>query len=496
MKIELNKTPHDSLLEIVKPYVFDDIWHTDPSKFRPDFAFLADRCCSIKSNYYVKLKGTWYQRTKQAAVADLFSYYQGFQTLKGVDYDITLQTIGAFLKCAVPSMDNTTYAPLMPDYVVFNGEKRLNLYVDNRMIGDDDDIEDATELMAVIRNSLCGEKEEASLPEMLREIADGGDTEFRWFMHWLAFRVQNPGANCQTNVWFMGGRGTGKGTTVKALKAISGSMGKADTADVERNWFDSIAYHDFIEWDEFKGNGWYNFLDTIKRITANSTLNVTSRHVGAVLQPAVSSNMFTTNNEHPLKIEKDDRQNTLIKTLDDDAWKVRAKALNMNLTEKQKNKMYSGMAAILHSIDVDEEFIQRPLMTATRATQVKFHNVNIMEEWLKELMEGTYVLGDDHPKMVHLHTSYMQYAKAHYPKVQSLDIGSFTDQLLADENVAKRHVTTVNGKAVRYIRIANIPKQRNRNPFYETADTVMDLASNDQPSLTGKAIMAKLKGGQ
>jgi hypothetical protein len=59
----------------------------------------------------------------------------------------------------------------MPDFVVFAGEKCLNTYLDERVTGDDDDIEAAEPFLKVMRSALCNEDGDLGLTEMLAEIA-------------------------------------------------------------------------------------------------------------------------------------------------------------------------------------------------------------------------------------------------------------------------------------------------------------------------------------
>jgi hypothetical protein len=291
--------------------------------------------------------------------------------LNGYNAIISRDDIKTFLAQGVVSFVDVTYAPGAGDFVVFQDQKRLNLYRDRRLVGDTDDIVAAEEFLKVTRNSLCAELDEIGLDDMLAEIHGTKPTLFRWVLHWLAARYQRPGYAPQTNLWFIGPlRGVGKGTLVSAMSVILGfrSVGKANQLDVAKGWTDSLFGKELVEWDEFKApGGWVETANLIKGMTGNETIQINTRNVGGTTHPAVAMHIFSTNDEKPMRVEEWDRQNTFVATTSDPAWAARAKALwDEESREFREPRTVSGFAALLNAIEVDYKFICRPFLTQKR----------------------------------------------------------------------------------------------------------------------------------
>ena len=352
---------------LLKPYCFEDqAWSnpSDPNHLK--FAHLARYCVLVGDTFYVRDKLTqhWSAVGRTGVLPKLLNERGGMVQLGGFTCAITKDDIKSFLGHGVVSFAATTYAPGADDFVIFEHEKRLNLYGDQRLTGNTDDIASAEEFLKVIRNSLCAEPNEIGLEDMLAEVWDDAPTLFKWVMHWLAARYQRPGYAPQTNLWFIGPlRGLGKGTLVSAMKSILGgkAVGKANQLDIQKGWTNSLFGHELVEWDEFKApGGWFETSNLIKAMTGNETIQINARNVGGTNHPAVAMHIFSTNDEKPMRVEEHDRQNTFVATTGDKSWSARAKALwDEESREFYASGLVSGFAALLNEIEVDFKFRPR-----------------------------------------------------------------------------------------------------------------------------------------
>lgn len=405
---------------VVQTYDFADIaWFNnlaEPNLMK--WGFLATVLAQVGPDYFIRDKFTnrWTKHPDRAsAVRSVFQMYGGLMNLGGIPQVISMDDVKVYASVAIVTFARTIYAPGMPDFVVFAGKKCLNTYLDERLVGNDDDIDAAEEFLKVVRGSLCNEDGDLGLVEMIDEITGPEVTPFKWVMHWLAARYQIPGFSPMTNLWFIGRqRGTGKGTLVDAMRGVMGSqaVGKANQGDVAKGWTNSLSGHQIIEWDEFKAaGGWREFNNLLKEMTGNKTFLTNERNVGGNSHPNVAMHIFTTNEERPILVEANDRQNTFINTTEDVAWRARSTALwNPITSEWAEGRFLSGFAALLNSIEVDIGLVSRPFKT-TKFTELAEGSSDTVEQWVgeggAEHTRGNAVPWDD------LHLNYKSWVRDH-----------------------------------------------------------------------------------
>jgi hypothetical protein len=373
--------------DLVTTYLFTDVsWFNPQDVNFTKFDHLNRVCVQVDDTYYIRDRttGTW--MPSAAARRTLFQQYGGQKAIGGTLQIITMDDIKLFLSIGVVAFHGTIYAPGMGDFLIYRDEKRLNVYKDQRMAGDTDNIPATEELLKIIRNSLCAEPEEKGLGDMLAEIDGPEPTKFKWVMHWLAARYQMPGFAPQTNLWFIGElRGIGKGSLVQLMKRVMGgqTVGKASQEDIERGWSDCFLNKELMEWDEFKSpDGWRSFNNLLKEKTGNTELTVTKRNVGVSVHPAVAMHIFSTNEERPILVEEFDRQNTFISVTKDTRWQSRARALFNPVTgEFATPGLASGFAALLNTIAVDVAFI-RTLLKTEKWYELRAGSEDSVRKWV------------------------------------------------------------------------------------------------------------------
>jgi hypothetical protein len=431
---------------LLQTYNFQDQAWNDPGN--PNFlkfSHLARNCVLVGDTFYVRDKWTenWSPVAKAGVVSKLLNERGGTLAFGGTLAVITQDDIKNFLSSGIMSFPAITYAPGAGDFVIFQHQKRLNLYRDQRIAGDTDHIFVTEEFLKIIRNSLCAEPEELGLEAMLAEMHGSNPTLFRWVMHWLAARYQRPGYAPQTNLWFIGPlRGVGKGTLVSATNGVLGgsAVGKANQLDIQKGWTNSLFGHELIEWDEFKApGGWVETSNLIKAMTGNETIQINARNVGGAMHPAVAMHIFSTNDEKPMRVEEHDRQNTFVATTEDKAWAGRAKALwDEESREFHEPNLVSGFAALLNEVEVDYKFISRPFLTQKRSELRDAFGCSV-GKWVRTadrdfLENGIWGLEA-------LHTYYRDWVKEHLHNKPE-DIDEFKRKMLTGGWMKEASTTT------------------------------------------------------
>ncbi len=442
-----NKPPHVKTCSPSK--IQNPSWLTLQSPHKEICEFLSSVLVAVDKLYYVKdsTSGRWIRIEKESlAISQAFQNYNQPINVNGLTIVLTLSDIKMYIKNFVRYLDDTTYAPLCDDFVTFKHENRLNIYIDRRVKADIDCIavDGLEELLKIIRNGCCGAEDELSYVEMIDEILSDKPTEFRWVMHWLAIPYKYPGMTTQTNLWLIGARGVGKGTLVGAMRRLLGDVNTLQKDEIAKGWFDTMFGCTLLEWDEFKAEGWYDFNNMIKKQTGNETVQITSRNKQAKTHPAVCQHIFTTNEDTPLYVSSDDRQNTFVQTAKEGSiWIERAKQFNMSKTLDDKD-VIKGFGALLDQIEIDEDFVFHPLMTPMRQKFVEKFADDSITMWY----ESDPNFYGSKPTWEEMHKSYVDYCRSHL-HVKSYDIKKFKsdakDKGYAIETVSKDD----NGKSFR-----------------------------------------------
>lgn len=374
-----------------RKYDFEDAYWRDSTSrdYQPEFVFLTDIVVSLRvgNAYMVKDKttGSFVELTgKSKVLTKLVNEWSGTQTLEdGTQFNFTRGEFERYLNFACPTINDNIKIPLGPQYAVYNNDKRINTFVCNILKADKSKVHDCEELLCLIRESLCDQKDAKSFDEMVKELSDkDGSKEFRFVMHWLAAIYQNPGINHQTNIWFIGQKkGIGKGTLMRVLNKVFGNgFGKASQSDLERGWNNFIEGKLIIEADEFKATSKIDFNAWIKRETTNPQLTINKRSSTPYVVPNISNWIFTTNDTNPIFVEDGDRRNVMIRTTSDDAWKERSIKINQQL-DSNFDDVACGFGAVLNDLAVDWDLISRAFDTEMR-DHVRAASRNAIEDWV------------------------------------------------------------------------------------------------------------------
>ncbi|QQP93539.1 hypothetical protein IGS68_33505 (plasmid) [Skermanella sp. TT6] len=425
--------------DMVQEYNFEDQTWNQPGHVNHHewFQFLSTRAVAVAGQYWLRDRrtGTWNRyNSKETFRAQIVSQYTGVQDWPTGPLFFDVDVINQYLSLAMPVYEALIYAPGVGEQVVFDDRKRLNVFVNNRLRGETDDIPAAEELLKIIRNSLCAEPKEIGLEAMLKEIREAR-TLFAWVIHWLAARYQRPGFTSQTNLWLIGrARGIGKSSLVGLMRYLLGSatVQKVVEEEITRGWDDFMFGKELVEWDEFGGKTYHDYSNYIKLKTGNDTVTLTTRGMGIANHLAVAMHIFTTNNEKPMMVDAEDRQNTYVQTTEDPdgIWRKRASAL-WNSTDNSlvDRRIATGFAAILATVEIDYDFIRKPFQTELRAKLVENFSSTI-GQWIDEEQETLVEdWGNRFRKWAEMHGAYADWAKLH-TKARPEDLKTFKVQMV------------------------------------------------------------------
>jgi hypothetical protein len=363
----------------VTPYEFEDqlFGGRDGAKPKPAFAFLSRRCIALGDSYWLRTGTCWQPHNKATARAALIQQYLSVNTKP----TITVTDIKNFLADGIVRFHGTGVFPGSPQFVWFHGRRYLNIWVDERIRPDIEQVGRAEILLRIIRENLCG-LDPISLEEMLLEAEGDEFTVFRFTTHWLASIYTRPGHHIGTALWFVGANmGIGKGTIVAVLRTLLGPqwVGKASTEEMNRGWTDFLMGKLVLEADEFEVGSRTGLNRLYKQWIGNDVLEVTKRHLGSFTIPNCINHIMTTNEIHPIQLDRNDRRHTLIHTSDDHSRNALAAAFH-KLGKEEKLAAIHGFAAILASINIDDELISKPFPTEHRSALIAW-SASAVERW-------------------------------------------------------------------------------------------------------------------
>jgi len=372
--------PRISPLAGVSPYCFEDQLFAgrDGQSANPAFHYLARRCIALGDQFFIKIGHHWEPHNKGNAYSTLLQMYTSVTT----EPAITKSEVKAFLRDAIVKFHGSSVFPGSPEFVWFQGRRYINTWRDQRAEPCIDDIVVAEIILRIIRENLCN-ADSASMEDMVLECTGEQNTIFRWVMHWLASIYRRPGHHIGTALWFVDkDGGVGKGTLLSILRDLLGSrwVGKANRDEMGRGWTDFLADKLLIEADEFEIGSRTELKQLFKQLIGNPLIQITKRHVGAFMVPNCLNYILTTNELHPIQIDRYDRRHTLVRTTDDPDRRGLALSFHVDLTATERAAAIRGFAAILSTIEIDDRLISRPFLTAHRVEIIGW-SLSAVERW-------------------------------------------------------------------------------------------------------------------
>lgn len=322
-------------------------------------------------------------------------FFSGELAVPYID-DAGNQRVDHFEIGSCPHMHNIIGIPFGPEFIGYNGEKRLNIWVDRRLNGDAAHRTKGRLILRMIYRAICaGDELDSDINKEMDILEEQvlTDTftsqEFRFVIHYLAELYQRPGVNILSNLWLCGTlEGIGKGTLLDLMSLLIGSNLSCllDQSDIERGWSDHLLGKVLVEVDELdtSGQGSWNgkkWANWIKDKTIKDVATFTERKVGVHEVINIGNYIFTMNDETPIYLDKSDRRNYFVKTTDDAEWVRYAAEINEQIVKVDSIGCATGLGWFLERVDVDRRFINRGHTNAFKQS-IQSGNIGEVEEWI------------------------------------------------------------------------------------------------------------------
>jgi hypothetical protein len=161
--------------------------------------------------------------------------------------------------------------------------------------------------------SLCAPKQgDLTLWNRYLDHIFSSEPEYRdWFIHWLAYPIQNPGAKLHTAVVFWSTQtGTGKSTLAYIMKEIYGqhNCSRLQEGDLSAHFNGWAVNKQFIEVDEMSGRGSEARAELLKAFITRQTIPVDLKYQNRYEIRDTLNYFFTTNHIESLHLDEDDRR--------------------------------------------------------------------------------------------------------------------------------------------------------------------------------------------
>lgn len=225
---------------------------------------------------------------------------------------------------------------------------------------------------------------------LLNRMFPGRDEkeELRWFLQWLAYPIQNPGAKLFSSILLWGNEtGTGKTLIGTVMRGVYGDENFAEvTKESLESGFNSWAMNrQFVLGAEITGTDSHTFGDKLKHLITGDTVRLNEKNLAAFDMPNRMNFLLTSNHANAVLVDSKDRR----------YW---VKELKHKLDEAWAQDVFDpffhspeGIAAIHHYLknDVDcSDFKPRqaPPMTADKLELIELSR-SAHEAWAHDLME-------------------------------------------------------------------------------------------------------------
>ena len=261
-------------------------------------------------------------------------------------------------------IDNLNYKP--SDELIFNDDNKLffNIYNKSKLL--------------IKKDFEVGEFK--YIKQLIMNLVGDNEIEYDYFLKWLAWQIQNPLVRLPTSIIFQGEQGTGKSQFCnKVLKNIFGNnFTEIGQTDINSDWNDYIMGKQLIVANEVIHND-NKFLvpDKLKNYVTDEYIRILRRFRDGIITRNYAQWIFVTNNDIPLKIDKDDRRYSVFKSKKLVNGYELIKNLDENLVEEIKYFMN-----YLLSLELNFDEVSQPLHNSAKDDLIKA-NYNSVEEFIE-----------------------------------------------------------------------------------------------------------------
>jgi len=274
------------------------------------------------------------------------------------------QVLTLWIKQETNLINNISYKP--EDVLIFNDGHKLyfNLY-NKSLLLKKKDLEDG---------------EFKYIKKLILNLVGNNLIEYNYFIKWIAWQIQNPLIRLPTSIIFQGEQGTGKTQFCnKVLKNIfESNFCEIGQTDINSDWNDYILGKQLIVANEVIHND-NKFLvpDKLKNYVTDEYIRVLRRFRDGIISKNYAQWIFVTNNDIPLKIDKDDRRYSVFKSKKLKNGYDLIKNLDENLNNELKYFVH-----FLLNLEVTFDEVSSPLFNEAKDDLIKA-NYNSVEEFVE-----------------------------------------------------------------------------------------------------------------
>ena len=158
-------------------------------------------------------------------------------------------------------------------------------------------------------------EEEVSLDRIFKQmriLTGNNETNYQWFVKYLAHLFQRPEKKTQIGLIFNGGQGTGKDTFWDFIGSLMGNKLYYTTSrpdeDVYGKFNFATACKLLIRIQEMSRDSFKRNATKVKSCITDPTLNYEEKGMKKLTLPSYENHIYTTNDETPIYLEADDRR--------------------------------------------------------------------------------------------------------------------------------------------------------------------------------------------
>jgi len=225
--------------------------------------------------------------------------------------------------------------------------------------------------------------------DVVKMIFNNDKTLITWFLDWVAYPIQNPGAKMLTAVLLQSTEhGTGKSSIGMAIGAMYGSNYQlVDDAQMNKDFNEWAVNKQFILGDEISGKDKRGEADKIKNLITRETVTLEKKWQPQYTVKDCIQYLFTSNHVDALSIEPDDRRVFVYRVLPGSGFTLQTGIALENFRKREGKAHLLNYFINEHKISKSFDHRERPPMTQAKQDLID-HSLTDIERFLVNIKEN------------------------------------------------------------------------------------------------------------
>lgn len=224
----------------------------------------------------------------------------------------------------------------------------------------------------------------------IKVLCDHDEAVYNYFVSWIAQMLQFPAVK-STCITLISQQGAGKGTLMTLFERLVGSSRVISTStpsrDVWGTFNGSIGSAFIVNLDELSKKETVESEGQIKKLITDSRLTINNKGVSQYDINSYHRFIITTNNDDPVKSEKDDRRNLIIRSSDEKCPSVMGQAESAQYFKTLRgyinnDDVLCAIFSYFKSIPGMDNFHEIPIPKTEYQEEVKEQATTPIELWL------------------------------------------------------------------------------------------------------------------